>query len=57
MYKVFRYIKTFTFVILAYIVNAQCPTVEAIMVDACGTEQDNEFVIINAGGGFNSRLY
>ena len=24
------------------------------MVDACGTEQVNEFVIINSGGGFNT---
>jgi gliding motility-associated-like protein len=55
MYKVFRYIKTFTFVILAYIVNAQCPTVEAIMVDACGTEEFNEFIVINSGtAGFNT---
>lgn len=30
-----------------------CPSVAAIMVDACGTEQRNEFVIINSGGGFN----
>jgi gliding motility-associated-like protein len=35
-------------------VQAQCPTVLAIMVDACGTEQLNEFVIINSGGGFNT---
>ncbi len=31
-----------------------CPQIEAIMVDACGTEQDNEFVIINSGSGFNT---
>ncbi|MFO7703229.1 MAG: T9SS type B sorting domain-containing protein [Psychroflexus maritimus] len=30
-----------------------CPTVEAIMVDACGTEQLNEFVIVDSGGGFD----
>jgi hypothetical protein len=35
---------------------AQCPTVEAVMVDACGTEELNEFVIINTGGGFNTNL-
>ena len=35
-------------------VNAQCPQVEAIMIDACGTEQFNEFVIIRSGGGFNT---
>ncbi|MEZ4959442.1 MAG: gliding motility-associated C-terminal domain-containing protein [Saprospiraceae bacterium] len=33
---------------------AQCPTIAAIMVDACGSEADNEFIIINAGSsGFN----
>ena len=32
----------------------QCPTISAILVDACGTEQLNEFVIINSGGGFNT---
>jgi gliding motility-associated-like protein len=34
--------------------QAQCPVVLAIMVDACGTEQLNEFVIINSGQGFNT---
>ena len=34
--------------------SAQCPTVEAVMVDACGTEFLNEFLIINSGGGFNT---
>ncbi|MEO6760546.1 MAG: hypothetical protein ABIO24_13890, partial [Saprospiraceae bacterium] len=34
--------------------QAQCPIVEAVMVDACGTEQLNEFMIINSGGGFNT---
>ncbi len=30
------------------------PTIKAIFVDACGTEQDNEFMIIHSGGkGFN----
>jgi len=32
----------------------QCPTVLGILVDACMTEQANEFVIINSGGGFNT---
>lgn len=34
--------------------SAQCPSIFAIMVDACGTEQRNEFVIIFSGGGFNT---
>ncbi len=34
--------------------SAQCPQIEAIMIDACGTEQLNEFVIIHSGGGFNT---
>ena len=34
--------------------NAQCPTVEAIVVDGCGGESPNEFVVINSGGGFNT---
>ena len=33
---------------------AQCPRVEAILVDACGVEAVNEFVIIHSGGGFNT---
>ncbi|HRK80325.1 MAG TPA: hypothetical protein PLZ12_02725, partial [Saprospiraceae bacterium] len=36
------------------IIQAQCPTVVAVMVDACGTEQLNEFIIIHSGGGFNT---
>lgn len=32
---------------------AQCPTVQAIMIDACNPESVNEFVIIQSGGGFN----
>jgi len=32
----------------------QCPTVLGILVDGCGTEQLNEFVIIHSGGGFNT---
>jgi hypothetical protein len=37
------------------IIFGQCPQVEAIMVDACGTEQLNEFVVINSGAmGFNT---
>ncbi|MCC7503743.1 MAG: gliding motility-associated C-terminal domain-containing protein [Saprospiraceae bacterium] len=35
-------------------VQAQCPTVEAVMIDACGTEFLNEFIVINSGGGFNT---
>jgi gliding motility-associated-like protein len=34
--------------------RAQCPTIEAILIDACGDEGANEFVIINSGGGFNT---
>ncbi|NUN99482.1 MAG: hypothetical protein HUU01_02565 [Saprospiraceae bacterium] len=32
----------------------QCPTVLGILVDGCGTEQLNEFVVIHSGGGFNT---
>lgn len=35
-------------------IYAQCPEVVAVMVDACATEQLNEFVIIQSGGGFNT---
>lgn len=35
-----------------YSVFGQCPSIVAIMIDACGTEQNNEFVVINSGGGF-----
>lgn len=36
-------------------VQAQCPEVEAMMVDACGAEATNEFVIIHSGSsGFNT---
>jgi hypothetical protein len=37
-------------------IYSQCPQVEAIMVDACviGQEHNNEFLIINSGGGFNT---
>ncbi len=34
--------------------RAQCPSIVAILVDACGTEALNEFVIIHSGGGFNT---
>ncbi len=34
--------------------RAQCPRVEAVMIDACGTEQLNEFIIIHSGAGFNT---
>ena len=33
--------------------SAQCPFVAAILVDACGPESSNEFMIINSGGGFD----
>ncbi|MEO6132607.1 MAG: hypothetical protein ABIQ02_12215, partial [Saprospiraceae bacterium] len=35
--------------------KAQCPSIAAIFIDACGgagNEQNNEFVVINSGGGF-----
>ncbi len=32
----------------------QCPRVEAVMVDACGVESLNEFVVIHSGSGFNT---
>jgi len=35
-------------------IHAQCPQVEAIMVDACGPEQLNEFIIIRSGAGLNT---
>ncbi len=39
--------------LLSFILQAQeCPEIEAIMVDACGTEPLNEFVIISTGDGF-----
>ncbi|MBK9337983.1 MAG: beta-propeller fold lactonase family protein [Lewinellaceae bacterium] len=34
--------------------DAQCPQVEAIMINACGPESFNEFIIIHSGGGFNT---
>ncbi len=34
--------------------NGQCPTIEVIMVDACGFEASNEFMIIHSGDGFNT---
>ena len=38
---------------------AQCPTIEAIMVEPCGAvafdaDANNEFIVINSGGGFNT---
>lgn len=37
------------------LVAQQCPRVEAIMVNACGQEEDNEFIIIHTGStGFNT---
>ncbi len=37
---------------IPYTTVAQCPTIAAIAVNACGTEQNNEYVVINSGGGF-----
>ncbi len=34
--------------------GTDCPSILAIMVDACGTESLNEFVIIYSGNGFNT---
>ncbi len=44
------------FLLLSVVTRAQCPSIEAIMVDACpvGGEAENEFVIINSGLGFNT---
>lgn len=44
----------FVFISLFFVsTHAQeCPQIEAIMVDACGTEPLNEFVIISTGDGF-----
>jgi len=44
----------FLFVFSTARLSAQCPTVQAVMVDACGPEQLNEFIIIHSGGGFNT---
>ncbi|MBK8623428.1 MAG: gliding motility-associated C-terminal domain-containing protein [Saprospiraceae bacterium] len=34
---------------------AQCPEVEAVMIESCGADSENEFVIINSGSsGFNT---
>lgn len=30
-----------------------CPTILGIMVDACGTEAQNEFMLLSSGSGFN----
>jgi gliding motility-associated-like protein len=35
-------------------VHAQCPRLKAIMVDACGNESGNEFIILHSGTGFNT---
>lgn len=58
----FRFFRAFglIFILLLLIeipnsLKAQCPEVEAMLVDACGTEQWNEFVIIHSGStGFNT---
>lgn len=34
---------------------AQCPTIKAIMVDPCGDDIRNEFIILDSGTGFNTR--
>ncbi|MGI9160669.1 MAG: PKD-like domain-containing protein [Saprospiraceae bacterium] len=49
----------FSLIFLFFLFNAplavaQCPRVEAVLIDACGTEQWNEFVIIHSGAGFNT---
>ncbi|MFN0015123.1 MAG: PKD-like domain-containing protein [Saprospiraceae bacterium] len=44
----------FFFVFSTLRLAAQCPTVEAVMVDACGPESFNEFIVIHSGGGFNT---
>lgn len=31
----------------------ECPTIEAIMVNACGNESANEFIVMSSGSGFN----
>lgn len=52
-----RIVKYFGFILIlaqSTYTYAQCPTVEAMMVDACNVEEWNEFVIINSGGGFNT---
>ncbi|WP_170110469.1 T9SS type B sorting domain-containing protein [Flavilitoribacter nigricans] len=33
---------------------AQCPSLKAIMVDPCGDEVRNEFIILDSGTGFNT---
>ncbi|MCB0628345.1 MAG: gliding motility-associated C-terminal domain-containing protein [Lewinella sp.] len=36
-------------------IYAQCPRLKAIMVDACGNEPGNEFIILHSGTGFNTQ--
>lgn len=36
-------------------VYAQCPTLKAVLVDPCGDEVQNEFLILDSGTGFNTR--
>jgi gliding motility-associated-like protein len=53
----FEYIVFCIILFLSYNVTAQCPSLEAIMVNACGvagSEQRNEFLVINSGDGFNT---
>ncbi|HMR89999.1 MAG TPA: hypothetical protein PKD51_17675, partial [Saprospiraceae bacterium] len=47
-------ILVFVLLLHTLLLSGQCPEVEAVMIDACATEQSNEFVIINSGGGFNT---
>jgi hypothetical protein len=46
---------TIIFLMMAATNYAQCPSIEAILIDGCGIEQLNEFVVINSGtNGFNT---
>ena len=44
----------FCFLFLYQAAQAQCPRIEAVLVNACGQEEDNEFVVIHSGNGFNT---
>ncbi len=57
MTQTLRISLTLPFFLLAFSatrLTAQCPTVQAVMIDACGPESFNEFIIIHSGGGFNT---
>ncbi|MFZ1705658.1 MAG: gliding motility-associated C-terminal domain-containing protein [Saprospiraceae bacterium] len=46
---------TTIFLFFSQLIWSQCPRVDAILVDACGVEQNNEFIVIHSGGsGFNT---